>query len=132
VGLLVHETSTLYLPEWVLKAKAKERLARLMPKDSATRMAQVNQMRPNDKVPGVVAVEPTGLGQNHLFVPSLGMLSAAEVQHLVGSVVEGGYGKGPERRSISKGEWRSLVGRMVDYLVNVRIKKRTGRVVYGR
>lgn len=122
--------SELYLPEWVLKTKAVERVKKLMEQDAppaAVRtMDSLRDMKPGDKVPGIVQVAP-GLDDRHrdfLFVPSLGMLEKAEVEDLVGRVKEGGYGKGPEHKAPNKGEWKSIVGNFVDWLYEKRGNKR--------
>ena len=115
--------SPLYLPEWVLRAKAEERIKRLMAMApgadfSVTPMAQVEKMGPNDKVQGSVVVKKPNT-KDYLIVPSLGCLSADEVKWLVGRVVEGGYGKGPTHYS-EQINWKEQLGNMADQLIEQR------------
>lgn len=109
----------MYLPEWVLQAKAKGKLmdainARMEGRNVNPTVEQVNRMRPNDKVGGMITVNKGN--DDYLIIPSLGELSADEVKYLVGMYTEGGYGIGPKKRNISKSDWRKVVLNMADYL----------------
>lgn len=124
-----HEES-LYLPEWLVRMRAKDRVKYLMNLDGnmpTTSMEEVNNLeRGNDPVPGVVLVPPReGEKHDYLILPSLGALSRDEVKDLVGMVKQGGYGKGPVHRSdsIDKQQWKVMVGNFVDKLVHIRQNK---------
>lgn len=122
--------SDLWLPEWVFKKTAAERVKILMDKQraSGTPLDSVKAMRPEQKVPGVLVVEPQGRHRDYLIIPSLGELEASEVTYIAGMIREGGYGKGPRHQIDDvKARWRQIVGDTVDYLVEKRKRKQAGR-----
>lgn len=132
---MVQVDSELYLPQWVLDKQARERVAVLMKRqnpESSYRhtVEQLAAMRPNQKVQGVVTVEPSpsDKDQNFLIVPSLGMLSKEEVTDIVGRIKEGGYGKGPEHRSKDV-NWKRAWPNVVDYMAERRQAKAKGRTI---
>lgn len=136
--VMVEEDCPLYVPEWVLRARAQKRLAQALIEhhkspNGAISPEQVAQMADHHRVPGIVQVNPTGKGRDFLFVPSFGMLEAAEVKDIVGRMTVGGYGKPIVHRSdsISRADWHSMVNNMVDELVERRLKAAKGRIVYG-
>lgn len=115
--------SPLYLPEWVMRMKAEDRLKKLMAMSpgadlSVTPMSRVEKMGPNDKVQGSVVVQKPNK-KDYLIVPSLGVLSADEVKWLVGRVIEGGYGKGPEHHS-EHIDWKEQLGNLADQIIEQR------------
>jgi len=119
----VDAESDFWLPQWVLQAKAKERARILMARQGPTVRTvtdnELREMHPNDKVPGVYAVPPRADRQEAaLIIPSAGMLSADHVRDLAGRVREGGYGKGPtfKTKHMSRRDWASMVGNLVDWL----------------
>jgi hypothetical protein len=123
----INVESDMYLPEWVLQAKAKGKLMEAMKERQEASpykvsLSKLDNMRANDKVPGYVAVKKPN--DDYLVIPSLGALSADEVKYLVGMYTEGGYGIGPKKKNIGKNEWRDMVLNMADYLV----EKRKGRL----
>ncbi len=101
--VMVQVDSDLYLPEWVMRERARRRLVqalkeRFQPDDGSISPDALEHMRPNDKVPGIVKVWKEDK-QDFLIIPSLGVLTRDEVKDLVGRYTEGGYGKGPEHKS---------------------------------
>lgn len=123
VMVRVDVESDFWLPQWILRAKAKERVAALMARQGPTvrtvTPAELREMKPNDKVPGVFVAAPRpGRQEANLIIPSDRILSADHVRDLAGMVREGGYGKGPtfKTKHMSKEDWAKMVGNLVDWL----------------
>lgn len=122
-GAWVQVSGDLYLPEWLMRLKARERVKALMARQRpSVRTVDENELRNmhgNDKVPGVFVAPPRpGRQEAVLVIPSAGMLSADHVRDLAGMVREGGYGKGPtyKTQGMSKNDWGTMVGNLADWL----------------
>ena len=131
----VDAESDLWLPAHILLKKARdgakamtdELMARQRPLVGKMTIRQLDKLQSNDKVQGVVTIAPTKPKQPFLFIPSLGVLTKAEVVDIVGRIREGGYGKGPEFKAPQGKEWETDVKNAVDDLVIKTEKKKKGR-----
>jgi hypothetical protein len=131
----VQYEDVLYLPDWLIRKRASERVKVLMqmvkPRDGSVETEDVKALGPNDKVPGIVKVAPKGNERrDFLFIPSMGMLSRDHVLDIIGMVKKGGYGKPPEHESesISKQDWHRTVRNWQDKKIET-IKQRQGNKV---
>lgn len=128
----------LYLPDWLVRMRAKERVKFLMERQNPRRPGVIGpgelaDMPANKKVRGAYVEPANARFQDPLIIVSQDTMTADEVRDLARLTREGGYGKGPRRRfdKAAKREWIRSVGNLVDWLQQSSLNRKKGRVVIG-
>ena len=121
--------SDLWLPEHIMRMKAKERAAYLMKRYAAyPDSTPLDDLGIGGKVQGVHVTQLDSGEKDFLIVPSFGACDKAEVEYLVG-MCKAGYGNPIDHTRLeeTRKNWPTIVGNAIDHRVELRKKKQTGR-----
>jgi hypothetical protein len=137
MGKWIEVEHDLYLPDWMMRLKAKERVAKMMafqaPRALSTSEQRLAEMKGNDLVPGAYIVPP-GRGQRDaLAIISNGEMTADAVRDLEGKVRWGGYGQKIYHKTdgLSKDQWKRTVLNFCDWLQQSSTAQAKGKFQIG-